>query len=187
MDHIIKRKDQIHKERYLNTTLGRKGLERLDFLLLAVESIEINSIYSMLQIAKEINIEHHFSNSVELWKSRAHNPLRKAPRRGSPTHEETEALIVLVSSMSNRIYPHTRQLMSSKEPSDMNLQRWELISERFFDLVSERMNSRRVAIQKLSIKTECKTLMRELILILAFSAGPGGKDRLSDYLYSFNI
>ena len=167
----------------LKSTIGRKGLERLDFLLLAIESIEINSVYSMLKISTDLGIDNLFPNSVELWKSRSHNPLRKATRRGSLSREEVDGLISLVNSMSKRIYPHTRKLLSSKEPLELNSQRWQLITERFIQLVSERMNLRRIAIQKLTNPSETVILVKQLIFILALSAGPGGTERLRQHIY----
>lgn len=183
MKNTLYNKDQLLNKPPLKSRIGRKGLERLDFLLLAIESIEINSVYSMMKISSELGIDNLFPNPVELWKSRSHNPLRKATRRGSLSSQEVDGLISLVSSMSNRIYPHTRKLLSSKEPTDLNKQRWELITERFIELVSERMNSRRIAIQKLRIPTETLILVKQLIFTLALSAGPGGTERLRHHIY----
>ncbi len=186
MKNTLDNKESHQSKPLLNSRIGRKGLERLDFLLLAIESIEINSVYSMLKISNELGIDNHFPNSVALWKSRAHNPLRKSPIRGNLSPKEVDALITLVSSMSNRIYPHTRKLLSSKEPTDLNNQRWSLITDRFIDLVSERMNSRRIAIQKMSNHSETLLLVKKLILTLALSAGPRGAERLRQNIYAFN-
>ena len=78
--------------------LKRKALEKLDFLLVLIEAIEINGVNSLLITSKNIGLEGEFSNSVELWKTRAHNPLRKASRRGKLPEVNINSLIVLISN-----------------------------------------------------------------------------------------
>ena len=80
--------------------------------------------------------------------------------------------------MSDRLYPLIRQLLSSREPSQVTTERWDLLNKRFQDLIKERMNIRRGAVSKLlNIDTLCSK-NRELILTLALCSGPGGQDRL---------
>ncbi len=158
--------------------IGRKGLERLDLLLVVIEALDLNSSDAMLWTAKQIGFEETFPNSVSLWKVRSHNPLRKAHRRGNLSSMDIDALIHLVCSLSKRLYPLLHQLLSSKEPSELSRERWLKFDERFKDLIKERMNTRRVAIQNILTSNESMTFNRNLVLTLALSSGLGGFDRL---------
>ena len=62
---ITKKYDSSNKLR-----LGRKALERLDLLLLTIESLDLNSSQSMLYATKQLGLSDQFPNAVELWKKR---------------------------------------------------------------------------------------------------------------------
>lgn len=158
--------------------LSRRGLERLDLLLLCVETLDYNGGESMLGMARQLGFGELFPNRVELWKRRCHNPLRRSYRRGALEPVETDALIRIVCVMAERLYPMLRQLLSSAEPEDLNRQRWELFSGRLAELVRERMNPRRSGVQQL-LDAEAGTVWRrQLIRSLALAAGHGGFERL---------
>ncbi len=158
--------------------LGRRGLERLDLLLLVVEAIDMHGSQAMIFRSEQLGLNKHFPNVVELWKYRCHNPLRKTSRRGTLKPIYTNSLILLICSMSERVYPLLRQLLSSQEPLDLNQQRWDLVTIRLKELIGERLNMRRGAVQRLVTSHESKTLLRQLVLTLALSVGEGGIDRL---------
>ena len=79
--------------------LGRRALERLDLLLLTVESLDLNGGEAMLWATRQLGFETIFPNRVELWKRRCHNPLRRSTRRGQLSAVETEALIRILCVM----------------------------------------------------------------------------------------
>ena len=158
--------------------LGRRGIERLDLLLLTVESLDFNGGEAMLWATQQLGFENLFPNRVELWKRRCHNPLRRSTRRGRLGAAETEALIRLLCAMADRLYPMLHQLLSSREPSDLTAQRWSLVDQRLRDLIDERLNLRRGAVQRLLSKDHSAAIQRQLVLTLALAAGPGGVDRL---------
>ncbi len=158
--------------------LGRRGLERLDLLLLVIESLDLNGSQAMIWNSHQLGFDKYFPNSVELWKARCHNPLRKKSRRGALKIQESEALISLLSSMATRLYPQIHQLLSKKEPQDITQARWKLFQERFYELVQERMNHRRGAVQRILHDHQTERIGRHLVLTLALIAGPGGCDRL---------
>jgi len=173
--------DNSHSNTMFNssrTVLGRRGLERLDLLLLVIEALDLNGSQGMLWTSSKIGLSAQFPNQVELWKCRCHNPLRKATRRGALGSDETNSLILLVCSMAERVYPLLRQLISSKEPNGQNQQRWDKFSKRLNDLISERLNNRRGAVQKLLSLDWSDSQIRQLIVTLAFSTGRGGVERL---------
>ena len=115
--------------------LGRRALERLDLLLLTVESLDLNGGEAMLWATRQLGFETIFPNRVELWKRRCHNPLRRSTRRGQLSAVETEALIRILCVMADRLYPMLHQLLSSREPEELTRQRWELVNQRLRDLI----------------------------------------------------
>ena len=159
-------------------TLNRRGLERLDLLLLAIESLDINGSQAMLWNAKRLGLNEAIPNRVELWKHRCHNPLRRASRRGKLKPNEIEALITIVCCMSERLYPLIHQLLSSNEPIELNKERWLHYQERLKDLIEERMNISRSAVKQLIDTHESYNFNRELLVTLAFCVGSSGTDRL---------
>ncbi len=161
-----------------SSVLGRRGLERLDLLLLLVESLDLNGGEAMLWTSKQLGLQGQFANRVELWKRRCHNPLRRVPRRGNLLASDSEALIFLLCSMADRLYPLLHQLLSSREPASLNNERWELLNHRLRGLIEERMNPRRGAVQRLLSSEEANITNRQLVLTLALASGPGGVDRL---------
>ncbi|HGY5554343.1 MAG TPA: DUF3038 domain-containing protein [Prochlorococcus sp.] len=162
----------------LKTVLGRRGLERLDLLLLVVESLDLNGGEAMLWTTQQLGLQEQFPNRVELWKRRCHNPLRRATRRGELSAFDAEAMLRLLCSMASRLYPLLHQLLSSREPEELNLQRWALLDQRLRDLIEERMNPRRGAVQRLLQQEQSQPIQRELVFSLALAAGDGGINRL---------
>ena len=160
------------------TALNRRGLERLDLLLLTVEALDLNGGEAMLWATQQLGFTDLFPNRVELWKRRCTNPLRRSTRRTPLSGAEIEALIRVVCAMADRLYPMLHQLLSSREPAALTEQRWALVGQRLRDLVAERLNLRRGSVQKLLQDDQGASIQRQLVLTLALAAGPGGVDRL---------
>ena len=180
---INKLKPQNFDSNSTNSHIGRIGIERLDFLLLLVESIEINGVESMLLTSTKIGLDDKFRNKVDLWKSRTHNPLRKTSRRGILSKKEVESLITLISASADRLYPLLRQLLSNKEPDSINEARWKLLTNRFNDLISERMNLKRVGVRNILEGDNSYKFIRNLVFTLSSSTGPAGLQRLRSDIY----
>ncbi|WP_411876899.1 DUF3038 domain-containing protein [Vulcanococcus limneticus] len=161
-----------------SSPLSRRGIERLDLMLLCAEALDYNGGEAMVWISQSLGFTELFPNRVELWKRRCHNPLRRATRRGQLQEVETDALIRILNALAERLYPMLRQLLSSAEPPELSAQRWQLFRRRLDDLVQERFNLRRGGVQRLLDAKEGPELCRQLIQALALSAGPGGFDRL---------
>ncbi len=158
--------------------LGRRGIERLDLLLLTIEALDLNGGEAMLWTSQQMGMQTQFPNRVELWKRRCHNPLRRTTRREPMAPVDAESLICLVCAMAERLYPMLHQLLSSREPDQLTQQRWNLLDERLRDLVEERMNPRRGAVIRLLDPMFSAGIQRQLVGTLALVAGPGGIDRL---------
>lgn len=158
--------------------LGRRGIERLDLLLLTIEALDLNGGEAMLWTCHQMGLAAQFPNRVELWKRRCHNPLRRSTRRKAMDPVDAESLICLVCAMAERLYPMLHQLLSSREPEPLTEQRWQLLDERLRDLIEERMNPRRGAVIRLMSPDSSAAIQRQLVSTLALVAGPGGIDRL---------
>ncbi|MFM2172596.1 MAG: hypothetical protein RLZZ54_523 [Cyanobacteriota bacterium] len=158
--------------------LSRRGLERLDLLLLCAEALDLNGGEAMVWLSEEMGLTDLFPNRVELWKRRCSNPLRRTTRRELLSEAEADGLIRILNALADRLYPMLRSLLSSAEPPQLSEQRWALFRSRLQDLLQERFNPRRGGVQRLLDPQQGPELCRELIQTMALSAGPGGFARL---------
>ena len=83
--------------------LSRRGVERLDLLLLAIEALDLNGGEAMVWTSQQMGLQAQFPNRVELWKRRCHNPLRRTTRRDQLDPVDAESLICLVCAMADRL------------------------------------------------------------------------------------
>jgi hypothetical protein len=158
--------------------LSRRGIERLDLMLLCAEALDLNGGEAMVWLSEEMGLTDLFPNRVELWKRRCSNPLRRTTRRGQLQPQESDALIRILNALADRLYPMLRSLLSTAEPAEVTAQRWGLFRARLEELLRERFNLRRGGVQRLLDPDQGPALSRELIQAMAFSAGPGGFERL---------
>ena len=158
--------------------LSRRGLERLDLLLLCAEALDLNGGEAMVWLSEEMGLTDLFPNRVELWKRRCSNPLRRTTRRELLSEAEADGLIRILNALADRLYPMLRSLLSTAEPPQLSEQRWALFRSRLQDLLQERFNPRRGGVQRLLDPQQGPELCRELIQTMALSAGPGGFARL---------
>ncbi|WP_269622980.1 DUF3038 domain-containing protein [Prochlorococcus marinus] len=168
-----------NKDFSINTSTARKAIEKLDMLLLCIESIDVNASQEFLVVSEQLHLKKYFPNYVIFWKSRCHNPMRKATTNEKLSLASFEALIVLISSMSERYSSKIRELISSRTPSSFHNSNWEAFSVRFSQLISERMNIRREAVQNYLRKiNESNQFCKDLVITLALSSGKSGVKRL---------
>lgn len=167
-------------------TLGRRGLERLDLLLLVIEALEPTSGESLFWEIGNLGLFNEFPNRVELWKCRCYNPQRKTARRGELKSENIEGLILLLCSMSDKLYPIIHQLLCTREPQSISQSRWNNLEKRLHELIEERMNMRRGAVYNLLNNPSFKDILRDLVFSLALASGSGGYQRLRDSLIQIN-
>ena len=100
---------------YKNCVVANDASKKLDFLILVIETLQINATESLLLKAKNIGLSDDFSNRVHFWKLRTSNPFRKSYAFTSLSSEQIDSLVELIASMSEKLYPLIRQLLSSKE------------------------------------------------------------------------
>ena len=167
---------------YLNCFIAKDASRKLDFLILVIETLQINATDSLFLKANNIGLSDEFTSRVQFWKIRCSNPLRKNHTFSSLSSEQIDSLVELISSMAENLYPLIRQLLSSKESKTLNQERWFLFSSRLKSLISERMNVKRSYIISL-LNDDKHEFFRELLVILSLSCGKGGACRLKASLY----
>ena len=98
--------------------LSRRGVERLDLLLLTIEALDLNGGEAMVWTSQQMGLQSQFPNRVELWKRRCHNPLRRTTRRDQLDPVDAESLICLVCAIC-LLYtsPSPRDVEESRMPS----------------------------------------------------------------------
>ncbi len=167
---------------YLNCVIADDAPKKLDFLLLVIETLQINATESIVLKAKTFGLSQEFSNRVQFWKMRTCNPLRKSFTFSKLTSNQIDSFVSLISAMAENLYPLIRQLLSSKESKTMNQERWLLFTSRLKSLIRERMNLQRTYITTI-LDDENNDFFRELLVILSISCGPGGSERLKASMY----
>ena len=167
---------------FINCEIAKDATKKIDFLILVIETLQINATDSLLLKAKDIGLSDDFSTRVQFWKMRTSNPLRKSYAFSSLSSDQIDSLVELISSMAENLYPLIRQLLSSKESETLNNERWFLFTTRLKSLIRERMNLQRSYINSLLIDDN-NQFFRELLVILSLSCGPGGANRLKASMY----
>jgi hypothetical protein len=147
-------------------------------MLLCAEALDLNGAEAMLWLGQDLGLGDRLGSRVDLWKHRCHNPLRRHVRRGSLEPDASDVLIRILCGQADRLYPLLRALLSSAESPEISQQRWNLFEERLIELLRERMNLRRVAVQRLLEAKGGAAQRRQLIRAMALAAGNGGFDRL---------
>ena len=177
-----KHKVNTAEKSFVNSVIADETPRKLDFLILVIETLQINATDSLFFKAKDIGLSDEFSNRVQFWKMRCSNPLRNTYTFTTLSSEQIDSLVELISSMAEKLYPLIRQLLSSKESKTLNQERWSLFSKRLKSLISERMNIQRSYITYL-LSEDSNEFFRELLVILSLSCGKGGFNRLKASLY----
>ena len=174
--------DKTDERYFYNCLISKNTPRKLDFLILVIETLQINATDSLLLKAKDIGLSDDFSNRVKFWKMRCTNPLRRSYTFSSLSSDQIDYFVQLISSMAEILYPFIRQLLSSKESETLNKERWNLFSTRLKSLIRERMNIQRSYIDSL-LRDDTNEFFRELLIILSLSCGKGGAYRLKASLY----
>ena len=167
---------------YLNCEIANDAPKKIDFLILVIETLQINATDSLFLKAKNIGLSDDFSNLVKFWKIRCSNPLRKSYTYSILSSDQIDSLVILISSMADNLYPLIRQLLSSKESKTLSEERWYLFTTRLKSLIRERMNIQRSYISTL-LREDNNKFFRDLLVILSLSCGKGGASRLKASLY----
>ena len=158
--------------------IGRHGLQQLDLLMTTLEALDFRGSEMMLAGLRQQNAATGAPGRVEFWTWRTTNPLRRTMRRTPLKTEQVTAMVALVCHMAERFYPLLHQLVSVREDQSLAQARWRQVTRRLQDLIGQRMNPRRAAMQKFADDEHALAMTRQMVRALVFSAGPGGEQRL---------
>ena len=129
--------------------VSRQSIEKLDLLLLILETIDLNGIHSLYALSNRLNLNNVLPNKVTIWKLRNNNPLRKSYVNNNIKINEFDALIRITVEMSRYLYPYIREILKSKEDIEDNSVIWNDFNKRFIELIKERFNIDSMRVKKL--------------------------------------
>ena len=165
--------------------VSRKSIEKLDLLLLILETIDLNGIQSLYALSNRLNLNNVLPNKVTIWKLRNNNPLRKSYVTNNIKLNEFDALIRITVEMSKYLYPYIREILKSKEDVEKNSVIWNDFNKRFIELIKERFNIDSMRVKKLLNQAENDEIIIKSLLILSFCISNQGYQKLKNFLYSF--
>ena len=163
--------------------VSREAIEKLDLLLLILETIDLNGIQSLYVLSNRLNFNDVFPNKVSIWKLRNNNPLRKSYVNNNIKPEELDALIKITVEMSKYLYPYIREILKSKEDLEKNSVTWNDFSKRFIELIKERFNLDSIRVKKLLNQTKNDEIIIRSLLTLSLCISNKGYQKLKNFLY----
>jgi len=179
---------------YLNRTItvlttgnqvSRRSIEKLDLLLLILETIDLNGIQSLYAISNKLNLNDVLPNKVTIWKLRNNNPLRKSYVTNNIKLNEFDALIRITVEMSKYLYPYIREILKSKEDLEENSVIWNDFNKRFIELIKERFNLDSMRVKKLLNQAENDEIIIKSLLTLSLCISNKGYQKLKNFLFDF--
>jgi len=151
-------------------------------LLLALETIDLNSSESMFAISNRLNLQHLFPSKVSIWKLRSNNPMRKSQNINSINSDQFDGLIKITSEMSKYLYPYIRAIISSKDNYINKPELWNDFQFRFIELIEERFNTESIIVKNLIDYNYSQEFYRKILLTLSLSPSEEGYNRLRQIL-----
>ena len=165
--------------------VSRQSIEKLDLLLLILETIDLNGIQSHYALSNKLDLNDFLPNKVTIWKLRNNNPLRKSYVNNNIKSGEFDALIKITVEMSRYLYPYIREILQSKEDVEKNSEIWNDFKNRFIDLIRERLNIDSIKVKKLLNHLENDEIIIKSLLTLSFCISNQGYQKLKNFLYDF--
>ena len=165
--------------------VSRQSIEKLDLLLLILETIDLNGIQSLYAISNRLNLNDVLPNKVTIWKLRNNNQLRKSYVNNHIKLDEFDALIKITVEMSRFLYPYIRQLLKSKEDLEKNSVIWNDFNQRLIELIKERFNLDSIRVKNLLNQTENDETIIKSLLTLSFCISNQGYLKLKNFLFNF--
>ncbi len=165
--------------------MPRQSIEKLDLLLLILETIDLNGIQSFFSVSNKLNLNDILPNKVTIWKLRNNNPLRKSYVNNNIKLDEFDALIKITVEMSKYLYPYIRDILQSQEDLEKNSFIWKDFNKRLSELIKERFNLHSVRVKKLLNHTDNNEIIIKSLLILSLCISNQGYHRLKNFLFDF--
>ncbi|MBO8233901.1 DUF3038 domain-containing protein [Prochlorococcus marinus XMU1419] len=160
-------------------------MEKLDLLLLILETIDLNGIQSLYAFSNRLNLNEFFPNKVSIWKIRNNNPLRKSYVKNNIKLDEFDALIKITAEMSRYLYPYIREILKSKEDLKKNSVIWNDFNKRFIELINERFNIESMRVKKLINQAENDEIIIKSLFTLSLCISNQGYQKLKFFLFDY--
>lgn len=171
----------------------RRARQQIDFLLLAIEALELGGSEAFLADIKELGLQDIINNRVSLWRIRASNSLRRNNQRRSLSFPEAKALVILICHRAKRLTFLIRQLLMvhdqliEKQLSPDHHLRLSNYLERFRAHFRSRMNPKRSGVIAYSANENLNQLALTLLSQLLFCTGTAGTQRLWSSLFDGEV
>ena len=165
--------------------VSSEAIQRLDLLLLTIETIDLNGIQSIYALSNKLKLNDQLPNKVIIWKLRNNNPMRKSFINNKIKLEEFNALTKITVEMSKYLYPYIRDLLQSREDFEDNPLIWDDYKKRFMDLINERFNINSMKVKKLLDPSVNDEILIKCLLTLALCVTNMGSQNLKNSLLDF--
>jgi hypothetical protein len=171
----------------------RRSRIQLDFLLIALESLDLDAAEHFKGGIHELQLGALIKNRVALWQVRNSNPLRRASQRRNLSLSEAQALVVLTCYLAKRQTAQIRQLLlmhAQLQDKDLTPDYHYQLSqylERFRGHFRSRMNPNRSAIAAYQTTEALNTLALSLLQQALFCTGSAGMQRLWTSLFDGEV
>jgi hypothetical protein len=171
----------------------RRTRIQLDFLMTALESVDLDAAEHVLRSIQELQLQPLVKNRVSVWRLRNSNPLRRASQRRNLTLTEAKALVAIACYLARRQTATIRQLLmvydqlkAQNLPSDSHFQLSQYL-ERFRGHFRSRMNPNRSAIVRYQSAEALDELAVSLLQKALFCTGTSGMQRLWTSLFDGEV
>ena len=158
--------------------ISRESIQKLDLLLLTLETIDLNGIQSLYTLSNKLHLNEILPSKITIWKLRNNNPMRKSHINNNINLKEFDALIKLAVEMSKYLYPYIRNILQSREEFDSNPFIWDNFKKRFVELINERLNINSMRVKKLLDPNTNDEFLIKSLLTLALCNSDAGYEKL---------
>ena len=165
--------------------ISRESIQRLDLLLLALETIDLNGAESLYSLSGKLNLNDVLPNKVTIWKLRNNNSLRNSFNNNNIKLTEFEALIKLTAEMAKFLYPYIRQILQSRDDINADPRVWNDFKNRYIELISERFNTNSMKVKRLIDPRYNDEIFIKIILTLALCISDDGFLKLKTTLFNY--
>ena len=165
--------------------ISRESIQRLDLLLLALETIDLNGAESLYSLSDKLNLCDVIPSKVFIWKLRNNNPMRNSFNKNNIKLEEFEALIRLTAEMAKFLYPYIREILQSRDDLIRNPNAWNEFKNRYIELISERFNTNSMRVKRLFDPTYNDEFFVKIMLTLALCTSDQGFFKLKSTLLRY--
>ena len=165
--------------------ISRESIQRLDLLLLALETIDLNGAESLYSLSGKLKLNEVLPNKVTIWKLRNNNPMRNSFNNNNIKLNEFNALIKLTAEMAKFLYPYIRQILQSRDDLIRNPKPWNEFKNRYIELISERFNTNSMKVKRLLDPSCNDEVFIKIILTLALCISEDGFLKLRSTLLNY--